>query len=61
MRFYFGTVTERIAHYLREAQNLRRIAAQLSVHQARAMVLRSAVECEREALALQREAAAFAR
>ena len=44
---------ERIAAHLREAQALRKIAAALSLRQARATVLQAAIEHERNAALLQ--------
>ena len=46
------SVSERIAHHLKHAKELRKIAAVLSLRQARATVLQSAVEYEQMAASL---------
>jgi hypothetical protein len=46
------SVSERIAHHLNHAKELRKIAAVLSLRQARATVLQAAVEYEQMAASL---------
>ncbi len=43
----------RIAHYLKEAREMRQIAALLSLQQDRAKLMQTAIECEQRAAALQ--------
>ena len=45
-------VNERIAHHLRQALELRKVAAVLSLRQARATVIQAAVESEQLAASL---------
>ena len=50
---YRTNTADRVEYYLREAKVLRRIAAALSLRQARAVVIQSAVEYEQLAATLE--------
>ena len=46
------SLSERIDRHLKQAHELRKIAAVLSLRQARATVIQAAIECEQMAAAL---------
>jgi hypothetical protein len=50
------SVNERIAQHLKHAQELRKVAAALSLRQARATVLQAAIEYEQLAASLSESA-----
>ncbi len=54
LTLYRQKTTDRVEYYLREAKVLRRIAAALSLHQARAVVIQSAIECDQMAASLEK-------